>query len=235
MKILIVGASGMIGREALIQCLAHPSVSSVVAFVRRDLPADVAGHPKLECVVIKDFAVWPEDVLQAHSDAAAMIWAMGTYSGSVTVDFEYPCAFVESMGRVLEAKPPRTPFRYVLLSGRFVRQNQEEKLWWGDKPRKIKGRTDTKVLEFAKSHPNIWKSFVVKPGGVVTKNALADGFVSIAAKAGAIVFGKGWTVQNEELGAFMTYLAVSGEGEDALIENERIAKRGRELLESQKQ
>lgn len=69
----------------------------------------------------------------------------------------------------------------------------------------------------------------------MTKNALADGFVSIAAKAGAIVFGKGWTVQNEELGAFMTYLAVSGEGEDALIENERIAKRGRELLESQKQ
>jgi uncharacterized protein YbjT (DUF2867 family) len=74
MKVLIVGASGMIGGEALFQCLAHPSISSVVAFVRRDLPADVSDHPKLECVLMKDFAKWPEDVLQAHADAAAMIW-----------------------------------------------------------------------------------------------------------------------------------------------------------------
>lgn len=74
MKILIVGASGMIGGEALIQCLAHPRITNVVAFVRRDLPADVSGHPKLECVLVKDFAIWPEDVLQAHADAAAMIW-----------------------------------------------------------------------------------------------------------------------------------------------------------------
>lgn len=74
MKILVVGASGMVGSEALNQCLAHPSISSVVAFVRRDLPAGVSSHPKLECVLVKDFAVWPEDVLQAYADAAAMIW-----------------------------------------------------------------------------------------------------------------------------------------------------------------
>lgn len=74
MKILIVGASGMIGGEALLQCLAHPSISRVVAFVRRNLPADVSDHLKLECVLIKDFAIWSEDVLQTHADAAAMIW-----------------------------------------------------------------------------------------------------------------------------------------------------------------
>lgn len=74
MKILIVGASGMIGSEVLIQCLAHPRISSVVAFVRRELSAHVSDHPKLETVLIKDFSVWPEDVLRAHKDAAAMIW-----------------------------------------------------------------------------------------------------------------------------------------------------------------
>lgn len=74
MKILIVGASGMVGREALIQCLAHPGITRVVAFVRRDLPEDVSGHSKLESFIIKDFSSWPEDVLQRHSDAAAMIW-----------------------------------------------------------------------------------------------------------------------------------------------------------------
>jgi uncharacterized protein YbjT (DUF2867 family) len=74
MKVLIVGATGMVGGEALIQCLAHPTITKVVAFLRRDLPADVSENPKLESVLIKDFAVWPEDVLLAHSDATAMIW-----------------------------------------------------------------------------------------------------------------------------------------------------------------
>lgn len=74
MKILITGASGFIGGEALTQCLNHPKVSNVVAFVRRDLPAELQDNPKLECVVIKDFAEWPIDVLEQHADAEGMIW-----------------------------------------------------------------------------------------------------------------------------------------------------------------
>jgi uncharacterized protein YbjT (DUF2867 family) len=74
MKVLVVGATGMVGGEALIQCLAHPTITKVVAFVRRDLPADVSSNPKLESVLIKDFAIWSKDVLLAHSDAAAIIW-----------------------------------------------------------------------------------------------------------------------------------------------------------------
>lgn len=74
MKVLIVGASGSIGGEVFAQCLAHPSISSVVAFVRRDLPSDISNHPKLTCVLVKDFAIWPEEELQKHADAVAMIW-----------------------------------------------------------------------------------------------------------------------------------------------------------------
>jgi hypothetical protein len=63
---------------------------------------------------------------------------MGTYNGSMTVDLEYPMAFVESMGAVVQKQGSRVPFRFVLLSGKFVRQNQEEKLYFMEKPRKIK-------------------------------------------------------------------------------------------------
>lgn len=78
MKVLITGASGMIGGETFRQCLAHPNISKVVAFMRRqNLPSDVSSHPKLECVLIKDFKTWPEDVLEAHADAASMIWYFG--------------------------------------------------------------------------------------------------------------------------------------------------------------
>ncbi|KAK7429768.1 hypothetical protein QQZ08_003613 [Neonectria magnoliae] len=105
MKILIVGASGSIGGEALLQCLAHPEISKVVAFVRRDLPSDVSDHPKFESVLIKDFSKWPKDVLKAHADAAGMIWAMGSYNGNREADLDYPMTFLESMAPVLESKP----------------------------------------------------------------------------------------------------------------------------------
>ncbi|KAI0839025.1 hypothetical protein F5Y06DRAFT_286948 [Hypoxylon sp. FL0890] len=234
MKVLIVGASGMIGGEALIQCLAHPIISSVVAFVRRDLPTDVSGHPKLQCILVRDFAIWPKNILQVHADATAMIWAMGTYNGSLTADLEYPLAFLESMAHVLvhtELSRPR--FRYVLLSGKFVRRDQGEKLWWGNKPRKIKGLLETKALAFAEGHSTIWETFIVRPGGVVPGKIMASGALGVIPAVGAVL-GKNWTVSNEELGAFMVYLAINGDGEDHVIENARIMRKGRELLESQK-
>lgn len=50
----------------------------------------------------------------------------------------------------------------------------------------------------------------------------------------AAILGENWCVRIEELGAFMTYLAINGEGEDSVIENRRIVRKGRELLELQK-
>lgn len=74
MKILLTGASGSVGGEVLAHCLNHPQISSVVAFVRRDLPQELSSHRKLESVVMKDFSVWPEEILKSHTDAVAMIW-----------------------------------------------------------------------------------------------------------------------------------------------------------------
>ncbi|KAI3325811.1 hypothetical protein HD806DRAFT_553083 [Xylariaceae sp. AK1471] len=227
MKILIVGGTGSIGGECLTQCLSHPNISSVIAFVRRDLHADVSNHPKLKSVMIKDFSQWPEDVLQAHADAAAMIWAMGSYTGNRAADVEYPVAFLESMARVLETRPARPRIKFVHLSGKFTRQDQEKKLWFMDYARKIRGLFETKALEFADRHDATWRVFIVRPGGVATEKMVGSRMV-------ASVLGENWCVRIEELGAYMTYLAVDGEGEDSYIENDRIVRKGRELLKSQK-
>ncbi|KPM39541.1 hypothetical protein AK830_g7019 [Neonectria ditissima] len=228
MKILIVGASGSIGGEALLHCLSHPSISKVVAFVRRDLPANVSDHPKLESVLIKDFSAWPKDVLDAHADAVGMIWAMGSYGGNREADLDYPMTFLESMAPVLESRPSRPRFRCVHLSGKWVRQNQEEKLRWGEVPRKMKGLLESKALAFAETHADVWETFIVKPGGVVTRRMMA--MKMLAPGIIAALFGENLCVMNEELGAFMTYLAIDGKGEEHLIENARIVRRGKELL-----
>lgn len=161
MKILIVGASGGIGGEALRQCLAHPSVSRVVAFLRRELPEEVAQHSKLESVMVNDFSTWPDELLKPHIDAAAVIWygyvnsqhpqltlsyffparTMGTYDGSVAVDLEYPLAFQEAFGRLLEAQEAgnsTSRFRYIHMSGKLSIQDQDARLWFLERVRKIK-------------------------------------------------------------------------------------------------
>lgn len=75
MKVLIVGASGAIGGGVLDQCLAHPEITTIVAFVRRELPPTVSANSKLRCIIKKDFARWEDDELRPHvGDAAAMIW-----------------------------------------------------------------------------------------------------------------------------------------------------------------
>jgi hypothetical protein len=63
---------------------------------------------------------------------------MGSYRGDRAVDFDYAVAFIKAMGEELETGPSRPNFRFVVLGGKFVRSNQEEKLWWGEVPRKTK-------------------------------------------------------------------------------------------------
>lgn len=74
MKVLLTGATGTIGGGALRACLAHPQITTVVAFVRRALPEELSSNPKLETFIVKDFSTWPDDLLDQHMDARAMIW-----------------------------------------------------------------------------------------------------------------------------------------------------------------
>lgn len=60
-----------------------------------------------------------------------------------------------------------------------------------------------------------------------------SGLLGIVTSMGAAM-GENWSVHIEELGAFMMYLALDGQGEEPLLLNARIVRRGRELLELQK-
>lgn len=63
------------------------------------------------------------------------------------------------------------------------------------------------------------------------RGILSGGLLGVITRMGSVM-GENWSVRNEELGAFMAYLAISGEGEDPISENVRIVRRGKELLES---
>jgi uncharacterized protein YbjT (DUF2867 family) len=71
MKLLLAGATGLVGGHVLAQALADPRIDAVVAPARRALPP----HPKLLAPTI-DFEALPEDASWWATDAA--ISALGT-------------------------------------------------------------------------------------------------------------------------------------------------------------
>lgn len=92
MKLLVVGATGLVGRHVLDFALADARISSVVALARRALPS----RPKLQAVEV-DFDHLPADAPWWQADA--VICALGTtmrVAGSreafKRVDYEYPLA-----------------------------------------------------------------------------------------------------------------------------------------------
>jgi uncharacterized protein YbjT (DUF2867 family) len=92
MKLLLVGATGLVGREVLRLALSDARVSQVVAPVRKPLPA----HPKLEAPLV-DFDRLPPDAPWWRMDAVictlgTTMKAAGTRQAFRRVDHDYPLA-----------------------------------------------------------------------------------------------------------------------------------------------
>ena len=73
MKFILTGATGFIGGEVLRQCLASPSVTSIVVLSRRNLPT-ASSSPKLKVIIMEDFTVYPDSVVKELAGAEACIW-----------------------------------------------------------------------------------------------------------------------------------------------------------------
>lgn len=52
MKVIVTGATGMVGKGVLLECLDHPQVTQVLAIGRSSLGM---SHPKLKELIHKDF------------------------------------------------------------------------------------------------------------------------------------------------------------------------------------
>lgn len=114
-RLVIAGASGMVGGYALRYALDHPSVGVVTVIGRRQLGI---SHPKLNEVVHKDFADC-SSLAQPLSGQDAAVFCLGVYTGSVpdeelrTITVDYSIEFA----RVLRASSTGAAFSFLSGSG----------------------------------------------------------------------------------------------------------------------
>jgi uncharacterized protein YbjT (DUF2867 family) len=114
-RLVIVGATGMVGGYALRYALVNPAVASVTSIGRRKVGI---SHPKLNEVVHQDFANCSA-LTETLSGQDAAAFCLGTYTGAVsdavfrTITVDYPIEFA----RVLRGSSPNAAFSFLSGSG----------------------------------------------------------------------------------------------------------------------
>jgi uncharacterized protein YbjT (DUF2867 family) len=114
-RLVIVGATGMVGGYALREALEHPAVGWVTSIGRRKLGF---SHPKLTEVLHPDFADCSA-LAQALSGQDAAVFCLGAYTGAVT-DAELrtiTVSYTVEFARVLRSSSPGAAFSFLSGSG----------------------------------------------------------------------------------------------------------------------
>jgi len=114
-RLVIVGATGMVGGYALRYALQHPIIGSVTAIGRRNIGI---SHPKLKEVLHRDFADCSA-LAEVLSGRDAAVFCLGAYTGAVSdgelrkITVDYPVEFA----RVLRGRSPDAAFSFLSGSG----------------------------------------------------------------------------------------------------------------------
>ena len=160
MRVILFGATGMIGSGALIECLEDPGVEAVLAIVRRPTGR---SHDKLTELIHSDFADYSgvEDELR---DYDACLFCLGISAAGMSeadyrrITYDYSVAAGEVLSRLNPA------MRLCFISGAGT--NMSSRQMWA----RVKGEAEAAMLGLP------WRSaHMFRPGGIAPKKGVVSG------------------------------------------------------------
>jgi uncharacterized protein YbjT (DUF2867 family) len=216
MKVILFGATGMVGQGVLRECLLDPGVERVLAVVRS---ASGGPDPKLRELVHKDFYDF-SSVAEELAGYDACFFCLGVSSAGmkepdyrrVTYDLTLAAA------RVLLAKNPGMTFIYV--SGAGTDSSAKGRSMWA----RVKGETENALLGLGFKAAYMFRPGYIQPmHGIKSKTRLYRAIYAVATPLYPVVkaLASGAVTTTEQVGRAM--LAVARKGSDkALLENRDI-------------
>jgi uncharacterized protein YbjT (DUF2867 family) len=172
-KVVLFGATGMVGQGVLRECLLDPAVESVLAIGRN---ATAERHQKLQEIVHSDLAdLTPiEDRLAAYD---ACFFCLGVSSAGMTEQAYRRLTYdlTLSVARVLVRLNPTMTFIYV--SGAGTDSTERGRLMWA----RVKGATENSLLGMFKSAYMFRPAYIQPLHGIRTKTVLYRAFYAILA------------------------------------------------------
>jgi uncharacterized protein YbjT (DUF2867 family) len=137
-KVIITGATGMVGEGVLLECLAHPGVGEVLVVNRK--PGGVA-HPKLREIVHADFFdLAPIADRLAGYDACFFCLGVSSVGMDAAQYKRVTQDLTLGFAQVLARSNPGTTFCYV--SGKSTDSTEQGRVGWA----RVKGATENALM-----------------------------------------------------------------------------------------
>jgi uncharacterized protein YbjT (DUF2867 family) len=163
MKVVVFGASGMVGRGVVRECVLASDVTEVLSVARRasDAPLD----PKVRELVHADFTDFAS-ATAALTGFDACFYCLGATSNGLT-EAEYTritYEFTVAAARVLAAANPGMTF--VFVSGAGTDSTEKGRRMWA----RVKGRAENAVLALPFKRAYMFRPTVIRPmHGIVSR------------------------------------------------------------------
>jgi uncharacterized protein YbjT (DUF2867 family) len=161
MKVLIFGATGMVGQGVLRECLLDPEVSRVVTVGRA---ATGQKHPKLRELVARDLFDLSPLASQLEGFDACFFTLGTTAAGKSEAEYSrISYDLTLSIARALLPLNPEMTFIYV--SGAGTDSSEHGRVMWA----RVKGRTENALLAFG-----FKGAYMFRPGLIVPMHGITS-------------------------------------------------------------
>jgi uncharacterized protein YbjT (DUF2867 family) len=203
-RLVIVGASGMVGGYALRSALDHAAIGTVTSIGRKKLGI---SNPKLKEVLHQDFADCSA-LAETLSGQDAAVFCLGTYTGSVsgaqlrTITVDYTIEFA----RVLHLSSPDAAFSF--LSGGGADPTGRSRIPYA----RYKGEAENALLAAGFPHVYIFRPAYIYPVGPRKEPNFSYRLMRAIYPAFRVLFPNR-VIRADDLAAAMVEVAIRGAGE----------------------
>jgi uncharacterized protein YbjT (DUF2867 family) len=138
LKVIITGATGMVGEGVLFECLEHPAIEQVLMVNRKPYSAQ---HPKLKECIVPDFLDLDEFTNQL-TGYDACFYCAGVSSRGMSeseyshITYDITIHFAHTLARL----NPQMIFNYV--SGSLTDSSEKGRIMWA----RVKGKTENDLM-----------------------------------------------------------------------------------------
>jgi len=204
-KIILFGATGMVGQGALRECLLDPGVTEVLIVGRT---SSGRKHAKIREIVHKDlYDLSPIAPQLAGYDACFFCLGVSSVGMSEADYTKVTNGLTLAVARVLAQQNPQMVFLYI--SGAGTDSTERSKTMWA----RVKGRTENDLLR-----EPIRAAYMLRPGyiqpmhGVKSKTPLYRVFYVVLSWLYPVIrlVARKYAITTEDLGRAMIQIAKSG-------------------------
>lgn len=142
LKIIITGATGMVGEGVMMACLQNDAVAEILLVSRKHY--DIS-HPKVKELLLPDFNTISDEVLKELGTYDACFYCAGISSIGMKED-EYTRITYDTtlnFAKNLSAVNPNMVFTYV--SGKSTDSTEQGKMMWA----RVKGKTENDLMKLS--------------------------------------------------------------------------------------